>query len=134
MSDLTVKVQPPHYNAFSHENKKFGQLAIDKTSRFKLATQFGMPPPNVELKCKHIKFADFVQLLFADDVPQFINTLFKFLASADLRYLLKPAATKNKFSSHLRDKMERKKEDALKRRCGFDQDKINYRMLRPNFD
>ena len=56
MQELALKVIPPHYNAFSHENKKFGQLAVEKSSRFKLATQLGLTSPNIALKCAHIKF------------------------------------------------------------------------------
>ena len=78
-----------------------------------MATQFGMPPPNIELKCKHIKFEEFVKLGFTDDVPQFINTLFKFLTGADLRVLLKPSATQNPFTKHLKAKMQKKKQGLL---------------------
>lgn len=31
MQELALKVVPGHSNAFSHENKKFGQLALEKS-------------------------------------------------------------------------------------------------------
>ena len=75
-----------------------------------------MPSPNVALKCAHIKFEQFVLLGFKDDVPQFINTLFKFLTGADLRELLRPSATQNQFTKHLKNKMNKKKQRLLELR------------------
>ena len=116
MQELALKVQPPHYNAFSHENKKFKELAIEKTQTFKLATQLGMQAPSTTLKCSNIKFEQFVLLNFKDDVPQFITTLFKFLTGTDLRELLKPIACQNQFSKQIKSKNNKKKNDLLAQR------------------
>ena len=65
-------------------------------------------------------------------MPQFVNSLFKFLTGADLRELLRPNATQNQFSRQINAKLSKKKDALLAQR--YSPLQILQRNLRPSLD
>ena len=92
----------------------------------------GYPNPQAALKCSRISFEQFALLAFKEDVPQFVNALFKFLTGADLRALLKPSATQNQFSRQITARQSKKKQALLEQR--YSPLQILQRNLRPSLD